>query len=380
MAYIKHIEASILEKFIKDVFIGLGVPENDAQVSANVLIESDLRGIESHGIGRLKTIYYDRIKDGIQNCETKVDIIRDNMTTAVIDGNNGMGHVVAKESMKLAIDKAKKYGMGMVVVRNSTHYGIAGYYASMAAKEGMISFNGTNARPSVAPTFGVEPMLGTNPITMGFPTDEPFDFILDCATSLTQRGKIEDYARKGKPVPEGWVVDKKGCALTNAEDILRLLSIGEAALAPLGGLGEDLSGYKGYGYSTMVEVLSSALQAGSYLKALSGIGLLGEKIPYPLGHFFIAINIENFIDLDKFKKHSGDILRELRTSKTATMKDRIYTAGEKESIARKRVLDSGVPITSITWEEINIMANELNVSIPESTDYSETSFECNEWV
>ena len=184
-----------MEHFMVDVFKGVGVPEKDAKICAEVLITADKRGIDSHGIGRLKPIYYDRIKGGIQNPVTKLEVVREGPTTAVIDGHDGMGQVISKRAMTMAIKKAKKYGLGMVTVRNSTHFGIAGYYALMAVEAGMIGITGTNARPSIAPTFGVENMLGTNPLTFGMPTDEEFPFMLDCATSIIQRGKIEVYER-----------------------------------------------------------------------------------------------------------------------------------------------------------------------------------------
>ena len=284
--------------FVTDAFVGVGVPREDAEICADVLIESDRRGIESHGVNRFKPIYIDRINIGIQNPVTNFEILRETPTTAVVDGHDGMGQVIGYKAMKMAIEKAKKYGMGMVAVRNSCHYGIAGYYASMAIKEGMIGITGTNARPSIAPTFGVENMLGTNPLTVGFPTDEEFPFVLDCATSITQRGKLEYYSRIGKATPEGMVIGRDGKAKTDTDKILVELNTGEAALAPLGGIGEELAGYKGYGYATIVEVLSAALQQGNYLKMLSGIGEGGKKVPYHLGHFFIAIDTEAFMGLD----------------------------------------------------------------------------------
>jgi L-2-hydroxycarboxylate dehydrogenase (NAD+) len=155
----------------------------------------------------------------------------------------------------------------LVTVRNSTHYGIAGYYALMAVENGMIGITGTNARPSIAPTWGVENMLGTNPLTFGIPTDEEFPFVLDCATSVSQRGKIEVYDRLGKDIPPGWVIDEKGETRTDTKQILVDLVQGKAALTPLGGLGEEQGGYKGYGYATVVEILSAALQQGAFLKA-----------------------------------------------------------------------------------------------------------------
>ncbi len=342
-----------LEGFMKDALVCFGVPEADADIVADVLIESDKRGIDSHGIGRLKPIYLDRIDAGIQNPTTKIDVIKETETTAVLDGNNGMGHVVSKQAMHMAIDKAKQHGLGMAVVRNSTHYGIAGYYASMAIRAGMIGITGTNARPSIAPTFGVENMLGTNPLTIGFPTDEEFPFILDCATSVTQRGKIESYDRAGKELPPGWVIDAQGKTRTDTKQVLIDLTKGKAALTPLGGLGEDMAGYKGYGYATVVEVLSAALQDGSFLKALNGFDAEGNAIPYPLGHFFIAINTEYFMGLDVFKRIAGAIMRDLRHSQKAPGEERIYTAGEKEWVAWQYRKEHGCPVPVVLQKQMN---------------------------
>lgn len=286
--------------FVVEAFKGYGIPEEDAKICADVLLESDKRGIESHGVNRFKPIYLDRIKAGIQNPVTNFEVVKETKTTAVVDGHDGMGQVIGVKSMNMAIEKAKEYGMGMVVARNSTHYGIAGYYATMASQAGCIGITGTNARPSIAPTFGVENMLGTNPLTFGMPTDEEFPFVLDCATSITQRGKIEYYSRIGKSTPSGMVIGRDGQPQTDSDQILADLNTGKAALAPLGGIGEELAGYKGYGYATVVEILSAALQQGNFLRALTGIGEEGEKVPFHLGHFFIAIDTEAFMGLDSF--------------------------------------------------------------------------------
>ena len=201
MAKTNIVDWKTITNFVIDAFVGYGIPRADAEICADILLESDKRGIESHGVNRFKPIYLDRIKAGIQNPVTEFEVVKDFAATAVVDGHDGMGQVVGYKAMTMAIEKAKKYGMGMVVARNSCHYGIAGYYATMATDAGMIGITGTNARPSIAPTFGVENMLGTNPLTFGMPTDEEFPFVLDCATSIVQRGKIEYYARIGKDTP-----------------------------------------------------------------------------------------------------------------------------------------------------------------------------------
>jgi len=350
-----------LEAFMKDVFIKVGVPPEDAAICANVLIESDKRGIDSHGVGRFKPIYIDRIKDGIQNTVTRFEVVKDHLATAVVDGHDGMGHVISKKAMQMAIDKAKQHGLGMVVVRNSTHYGIAGYYVTMATSAGMIGITGTNARPSIAPTFGIENMLGTNPLTVGMPSDEDFPFVLDCATSIAQRGKIELYERLKKTMPAGWVINRDGSTETDPAKALEGLNKGNSALTPLGGLGEDTAGYKGYGYATVVEILSAALQQGAFLKALNGIDANGKKTPYHLGHFFIAIDISAFVELDKFRKTTGDILRELRASTRAPSQNRIYTAGEKEYLAWLARKDTGVPLNDSLKKTIKTLKEEYKL-------------------
>jgi LDH2 family malate/lactate/ureidoglycolate dehydrogenase len=350
-----------MEAFMKDVFIKVGVPPEDAAVCAEILIESDKRGIDSHGVGRFKPIYIDRIKDGIQNPRTRFEVVREGPATAVVDGHDGMGHVIGKRAMQMAIEKARKYGMGMVAVRNSTHYGIAGYYATMATKAGMIGITGTNARPSIAPTFGIENMLGTNPLTVGVPTDEDFPFVLDCATSVSQRGKIEHYQRINKTMPQGWVINRDGSSETDPAKALAGLTAGTSALAPLGGLGDETAGYKGYGYATVVEILSAALQQGQFLKALNGFDAMGKKVPYRLGHFFIAIDVAAFVEPEQFKKTTGDILRELRASAKMPGQDRIYTAGEKEYLAWLSRKDTGVPLNESLKKTIKALKEEYRM-------------------
>lgn len=351
----------ILRSFIKDVYLKAGVPAEDAETCAEVIIESDIRGIESHGIGRLK-YYYQRIESGQHQAITDFEVIKDSPTTAVVDGHHGMGMVIGKRAMQMAIDKAKIYGLGSVAVRNSTHYGIAGFYPTMAIKNDMIGLSVTNARPSVSPTFGVQPMLGTNPIAFGAPTDEEFPYIYDGATPISQRGKIEVAAREEKPIPPGWIIDQNSQPITDSAEAMRALGDRTASFLPLGGAGEILGGHKGYGLGTMVEILSAALQSGAFLQDLTGIAPDGSAQPFKVGHFFLAINIGFFTPIDEFKQTTGNILRDLRNSAKAPGQTRIYTAGEKEFENAKITKIRGVPINRNLQNEIKYLVEKLDLN------------------
>lgn len=359
---IKFVNYLKIKEFMKIGFINIGVPENDAEICSDVLINSDLRGIDSHGIGRFK-MYIDRIKAGIQLPVTDWKIIKETPTTLLIDGGNGMGHVVSYNAMKMAISKAKQYGMGSAAITNSTHFGIAGYYPLMAVKENMVGFTFTNARPSIAPTFGVEPMIGTNPICMAAPTDEDCPFCIDGATSISQRGKIEQLEREEKDTPIGWAIDEMGNPYTDTSGLLVDLVKRKAALLSLGGTGETLGGHKGYGLSVMVEILSAAFAGGPFGKALLGLDDEGMKIPYGLGHFFIAINIESFISPDIFKKTVGDICRNLRNSNRIEGENKIYVAGEKECNMVNERKEKGIPINENLQHILMNLKDDLNIDV-----------------
>ncbi len=354
---------NLITDFVTDAFVGYGIPRAEAEMCTSVLLESDKRGIESHGCNRFKPIYLDRIKAGIQQPLTNFDILKETETTAVVDGHNGMGQVIGVKAMQMAIDKAKKYGMGMVVVRNSCHYGIAGYYTSMATRAGCIGMTGTNARPSVAPTFSVEGMFGTNPFTLGVPSDEAFDFNFDAATSITQNGKVEYYARIGEDVHPGTIIDSDGNAVEGDAGVaLKKIRQGTAALTTLGGIGEALGGYKGYGFALFVELLSAVLQDGVYGKDLDGKDENGNIRPYHLGHFFIAIDTDHFLGEELTRKKTGDIMRSMRAAKKAPGAERIYTAGEKEYEIWKSREPHGVPINESVQGEINAVRDELGLT------------------
>jgi LDH2 family malate/lactate/ureidoglycolate dehydrogenase len=355
-----YVPVDVVESFMVDVFAGLGTPTEEARICADVLIASDLRGIESHGVGRLK-YYYDRIQAGVQSTTTHFEIVRETETTAVVDGHHGMGHVIAHRAMRMAMDKARQYGLGAVAVRNGTHYGIAGYYPLMAAREGMMGLSVTNARPAIAPTFGTEPMLGTNPIAFAAPSDLDYPFWFDGATSISQRGKIEVAARAEKAVPEGVIIDEQGQPLTDPEQILADLGRAAAAFLPLGGAGEELAGYKGYDLATLVEILSASLSGGVFMKDLLGFAPDGSRRPYMLGHFFLAVDIEHFIPLALSRQITGGILRTLQASRKAPGQERIYVAGEKEHEKEQVIRAQGVPVNANLRRELEIMRDELGI-------------------
>ena len=358
-----RVPVELLRTFARRVFETLGVSKEGAGICTDVLIRSDLRGIASHGVGRLK-MYVDRIRMGMLDAAAEPEIVREGPTTAVIDGRHGMGHIIGVRAMEIAIAKAKSHGLGAVAVRNSSHFGIAGYYPLMAVEEDLIGLAVTNARPSVFPTFGAEPMFGTNPIAFGAPTDEACPFLFDASTSVAPRGKLEVLSRAGKAIPAGWVSDPQGNPATDTNAVLAGLNAGDYGLLPLGGLGELLSGHKGYGLAIVVEILCAALQAGAVLKDLASFAPDGSPGKQQLGHFFVAIDIASFEDPPAFKKRTGEILRALRAAKKTPGCDRIFTAGEKEWEAEGLTLARGVPVNRKLQEDLRAVRDALGIEEP----------------
>ena len=355
-----HVPVEPMRRFVEAAFIALGTPEDDARLCADVLLAADLRGIQSHGIGRLK-VYTDRIRDGLLIPVTEIEIVRDGPAVAVIDGHHGMGPVIACRAMEMAIEKAKAIGLGAVAVRDSAHFGIAGYYPLMAVREGLIGFTVTNARPSVLPTFGAEPMFGTNPIAFGAPTDEACPFLFDAATSIVPRGKLEVLSRAEKPTPAGWVGDQFGRDATDTNEILSGLNQGLFGLFSLGGAGESLSGHKGYGLAILVEILCASLQGGAFLKDLASRKPDGSTRKQNLGHFFLAIDVGAFGSVDEFRRTTGDIVRQLRAARRAEGEERIYTAGEKEWENEARVRREGIPVNPNLRRNLEMVRDELGL-------------------
>jgi LDH2 family malate/lactate/ureidoglycolate dehydrogenase len=356
-----YVPVNRLSDFTIDALLKMGVPRADAEIVAEVLLAADLYGVRSHGLAHLK-MYHQRLKAGLQLPVTRWTIVHETPTTAVMDGGNGMGMVVGCHAMKIAIEKARQNGLGAVAVRNSSHYGIAGYYTRMAAQEGMVGMSFTNAHPSIAPTFGVKPMLGTNPIAFSAPTDEEFPFTFDAATSIAPRGKIEIAARTGRPIPEGWVIKPDGSLATDSSHLIEEVNKGKAALLPLGGSGELMGGHKGYGLATVVEILSAALQDGAFLSELDDTDKAGNPHPSRVGHFFLAIDIAHFLPVERFRKTAGNIVRELRAFAKAPGEKRIYTAGEKAHYNAMRVKQEGVKVGPNLQKALGALRTELGLT------------------
>lgn len=355
-----RIPVDTVTAFIRASLAAMGVPAGDIDIITDVLITSDLWGIPSHGIAHLR-MYHERIRAGLQLPVTSLTTVKETETTAVLDGSNGMGMVIGHRAMHMAIDKAGRYGLGAVAVRNSSHYGIAGYYARMAVQRGMVGVSMTNAHPSIAPTFGVQPMMGTNPIAVGVPSDEPFPFLFDASTSVVTRGKVEVAARAKKPIPEGWAIGQDGQAISDSTTLIEKMNRDDAALLPIGGLGELLGGHKGYGLAAMVEIFSAAFQQGAFLSELHDHDSQGRPHFLRIGHFFLAIDVERFLPLEEFRRTVGDILRELRSSAKAPDQERIYTAGEKAYLNTQRVRAEGVEISPGVQKALLRLREELGL-------------------
>uniref|UniRef100_A0A7C4Y5Q9 Ldh family oxidoreductase n=1 Tax=candidate division WOR-3 bacterium TaxID=2052148 RepID=A0A7C4Y5Q9_UNCW3 len=350
------VKVNDLRKFVVEVFKKLGVPEKDAEITTDVLILADKRGIESHGVARLSR-YVNGIKNGEIKINPKIKIVNETIATAVIDGDAGLGQVVGYFAMNYCIKKAKEVGVSFVAVRNSNHYGIAGYYALMALKEDLIGISMTNSAPLVVPTFGAEIVIGTNPIAVAIPAGEEIPFVFDGATSTTSRGKIEVYERKGKELPLSWATDEDGIPTTNAKRVLdNLLTRKGGGLLPLGGADEEGGGHKGYGLSVLIDIFSGVLSGGLY-----GPLLYKEKnAPPGVCHFFGAMKIEAFVPKEKFKSSMDDYIRILKGSKKAKGKVRIYIAGEKEFEFEERYKDE-VPLYIKVVDNLRSIGSSLGI-------------------
>ncbi len=337
----------------------LGVPQKDAEVTTDVLVLADLRGIESHGVARMSR-YVTGLKQGYIKPTDHSHVVKETKATALIDGEQSLGQVVGYKGMQLAIEKARETSLSAVTVRNSNHYGIAGYYSLMALKHDFVGISMTNAAPLVVPTFGKNAMLGTNPISLTAPASREKPFVLDMATSVVPRGKLEVLERKGSPIPIGWAVDETGRGTTDAKRVLNAMikRLG-GGLLPLGGEGEEFSGHKGYGLALMVDVLCGVLSG-----AATGLNVNADETRPNVGHFFMVLDPAAFRPLDEFKRDMDRLARELKDSPKAHGQNRIYVHGEKSFARMERHRKEGIPLASKVVESLKKIGSELGVNWP----------------
>jgi len=356
-----RVMAEPLKAFCVRVFDKLDVPTQDGEVVADNLVAADLRGISSHGVARLRR-YVKGLQDGVMLARPEVRLVHETPATALFDGGDGLGQPVSRRAMGLAIEKAGQVGAGFVSVRNSNHYGIAGYYAMMALEHDMIGLSMTNAAVLVVPTFGRNAMLGTNPISIAAPAGEERPFVLDMATSTVPRGKLEVYNRQEKALPLGWATDETGEPTADAARVLdNFIKLAGGGLLPLGGAGELFGGHKGYGLALMVDVLSGVLPGAGYANNIYLKDESGKPRPANVGHFFGALRVDGFRPVEAFKATMDDIIRRLKATPKAVGQERIYIHGEKEYEITEDRLAHGVVLHPKVVADLKAMAEEFGV-------------------
>jgi L-2-hydroxycarboxylate dehydrogenase (NAD+) len=338
------VRAERLTDFCVQVFEKMGVSSDDARTTADVLVRANLRGIDSHGVARLAR-YVNGLRDGVMMAHPEEKVVVETPTTVTLDAGAGLGQPVSHRAMTMAIAKARQYGCGFATVRNSNHYGIAGYYAMMALDHDMIGISTTNADVLVVPTFGRNAMYGTNPIALAVPAGDERPFVMDMATSTVPRGKLEVYNRQEKPIPLGWATDERGVPTADAGRVLdNFAKRAGGGLLPLGGAGEEFSGYKGYGMGLMVEILSAVLPGAAYLTSVYPKDASGKPLPANLGHFFGVWRLDAFRPVAGFKADMDDLIRRLKGGRLAEGASRIYVHGEKEFEEADRRRQQGIPL------------------------------------
>lgn len=352
-----------LSGFTHSVFKAIGCDDNAATDATRVLLSADLRGIDSHGIARLTG--YVRLWEAKRiNATPNIRTVHESPSTAVVDGDAGLGLVVAPVAMQLAINKAKTAGTGWVSVRNSNHYGIAGFHAMMALEHDMIGISMTNASALVAPTFSIERMLGTNPIAVAIPAGNQPPFVADFATTTAANGKLEILQRKNGEAPVGWVQDKDGNSSTDANALKK-----QGALLPLGS-DRDHGSHKGYALGSIVDIFSAVLSGASYgpwAPPFPAYVPMPENMPgRGLGHFFGAMRIDAFRTASEFKEHMDNWISRFRNATPAPGQSRVLIPGDPEremELLRTRV---GIPVVDSVVEEIEALARRFEISAPAS--------------
>ena len=341
-----------LRRFTYEVFVRAGMPAEDARIEADSLIEANLRGVDTHGITRMLCIYVQRLRCGAVNPRPQPKIVAEWPASALVDGDNGMGAVVAQWATRLCIRKAKEAGSAWVVVRHSNHFGTCAYWAMMMAREDMVGFATTNGPSNMAPWGGVTPYMSTNPLAFAAPASDGRTVVVDMATSVAAKGKIFLAAKKGQRLPEGWAMDKRGRPTTDPNEAI------DGLVMPLGG-------HKGYALSLMIDLLCGILTGADFGPHIGK--LYGDfDRPQNLGHLFSAIDIGRFVPIEQFKARVGQMWSEVTSVELAEGFTRIYVPGEMEAEETTRRLKEGIPLPSAVVQDFVALGKELGVPFPES--------------
>jgi L-2-hydroxycarboxylate dehydrogenase (NAD+) len=354
-------QAEDLHAFTRRVLATFGVPDDDASIAADVLAYSDLRGIDSHGVARLIT-YVDMLELERINPHPRVSIVRETASTATVDGDNGLGLVVGPQANRIAMAKAAEAGSGWVSVRNTNHYGAAGYYICTCVDAGLIGWSMTNTTKLVAPLWGAERMLGTNPIAIGFPA-EPEPIIVDMATCAAAYGKIEIAMRAGKPIPDGWAIDDAGLETDDPNAMIE-----GGALLPLGSRREQ-GGHKGYCLAIAVDLFCGVLSGANWGPFCPPFALRQEipsrSVGRGIGHFFGAMDVAGFIDPDEFRRQTADFIATLRATRPGPGTNGPLIPGDPEREAYAYRVKHGVPIVRRVVDDLTDVARRRGVPLPE---------------
>lgn len=338
------IKSEALLELTRSILMRYRVPEEDAKIIADCLISANLRGVDTHGIIRLK-FYVDRIEAGGNNPVPSIRIVRENITTALMDGDNSLGPVGGYRAMQLAIDKAHTSGVGLVTIRNSNHYGAAAYYSMMALEHDMIGVSMTNVLASMPPTGGRQARVGNNPVSIAFPARNEFPIVLDIATSLSSWGALFSAAQKGEPLPRGCFLDKEGRTTVDPKDVLD------------GGVLLPIAGYKGYGIALCIGILTGLLSDAPFDIDIPHPYKALEK-PGNNAFFMAAIQVDQFLPAERFKEQVDEVVHRIHATELAPGSDHIYLPGEKEFETEKERRFRGIPLNSKMVEELKILASE----------------------
>ncbi|MDN5212324.1 Ldh family oxidoreductase [Fulvivirgaceae bacterium BMA12] len=350
-----------LKEFTRNVFLAIGCDRDDAELASDVLLSADLRGVDSHGVARL--IGYVRLWEGARiNGRPEVGVVHETPGTAVVDGDKGLGLVVAPKAMEIAIDKARQVGTGWVAIKNSNHFGIAGYHAMMALEHDMIGIAMTNASPLVAPTFSVERLLGTNPIAVAIPADKEPPFVADFSTTTAANGKLEILQRKQEEAPIGWVQTNEGQASTDPGVLKK-----GGALLPLGG-DRDHGSHKGYCLGSIVDIFSAILSGANYgpwvPPFVSFLPVSDDPVGEGIGHFVGAMRVDAFRPGHEFKQHMDNWIGRFRSAKTVNGQESVYIPGDPERISEEKRKKEGIELLPAVVSDLHSLADKFDLSLP----------------